>query len=72
MNTLSTNGTFVNGKRVHEAVLKHGDLVRLGQAELVFLTREHGARRRLPLVRVAAVIVAVASLAALGWWWWLS
>lgn len=40
MNMLSTNGTFVNDQRVHEATLKHGDRVRLGQAEFVFLTRE--------------------------------
>lgn len=71
MNTLSTNGTFVNGKRVHEAVLKHGDCIRLGQAELVFLTREHGARRRLSPVWAAAAVVTLAGLAVLGWWWWL-
>lgn len=45
MNMLSTNGTFVNDQRVHEATLKHGDRVRLGQAELVFLTREAGEAR---------------------------
>ena len=45
MNMLSTNGTFVNDQRVHEATLKHGDRVRLGQAEFVFLTREAGDRR---------------------------
>lgn len=41
MNTLSTNGTYVNGKRIHEAPLQHGDRVHFGQAEFVFLTREH-------------------------------
>ena len=45
MNMLSTNGTFVNDERVHEATLRHGDRVRLGQAEFVFLTREAGDRR---------------------------
>lgn len=45
MNMLSTNGTFVNDQRVHEATLKHGDRVRLGQAEFVFLTREAGEAR---------------------------
>ncbi|HER35492.1 MAG: FHA domain-containing protein [Halothiobacillaceae bacterium] len=45
MNMLSTNGTFVNDERVHEASLKHGDRVKLGQAEFVFLTREAGDRR---------------------------
>ncbi|MDG4868373.1 FHA domain-containing protein [Guyparkeria sp. 1SP6A2] len=45
MNMLSTNGTFVNDKRVHEATLKHGDRIRLGQAEFTFLTREAGEGR---------------------------
>lgn len=31
----STNGTFVNGRRVEHAVLVPGDLLRLGRAELV-------------------------------------
>jgi len=45
MNMLSTNGTFVNDERGHEATLKHGDRLRLGQAEFVFLTREAGEGR---------------------------
>ncbi len=44
MNTLSTNGTYVNDKRIHEATLKHGDHIRLGQAEFLFLTREDKQR----------------------------
>lgn len=68
MNTLSTNGTFVNGKRVHEAALKHGDRVRFGQAEFVFLTREpgapHPARGRLLALATLAVL---ALAAAIGW-----
>lgn len=68
MNTLSTNGTFVNGKRVHEAVLKHGDCVRLGQAEFVFLTRERSARRQFPLGWAVGAVVMIAGVAALGWW----
>ena len=31
----STNGTFVNGRRVDRAVLVPGDVLRLGRAELV-------------------------------------
>jgi pSer/pThr/pTyr-binding forkhead associated (FHA) protein len=31
----STNGTFVNGRRVERAVLVPGDVVRMGRAELV-------------------------------------
>jgi pSer/pThr/pTyr-binding forkhead associated (FHA) protein len=67
MNTLSTNGTFVNDQRVHDAVLKHGDRIRFGQAEFVFRTRESGplgSKRSL----VAAGILAVAALGALAWW----
>lgn len=36
MNILSTNGTFVNDLKVHEAVLVDGDRVRFGRAEFVF------------------------------------
>ncbi|HEY8586348.1 MAG TPA: FHA domain-containing protein [Rhodanobacter sp.] len=42
VNTLSTNGTFVNDRRVHEVALQHGDHIRFGEAEFVFLTREAG------------------------------
>ena len=69
MNTLSTNGTFVNGERVHEAPLRHGDRVRFGQAEFVFLTREPGRRMsRFSGWLVAAVVVGLAGAAALAWW----
>jgi pSer/pThr/pTyr-binding forkhead associated (FHA) protein len=68
MNTLSTNGTFVNGKRIHEAALRHGDRVRFGQVEFTFLTRERGADgagRRGWLALGAAVVVV---LGAAAWW----
>jgi pSer/pThr/pTyr-binding forkhead associated (FHA) protein len=68
MNTLSTNGTFVNGRRVHEAILRHGDRVRLGQAEFVFLTRDARASRLLWTRRIAAGIAVLAVLGTLGWW----
>lgn len=68
MNTLSTNGTFVNGKRVHEATLKHGDHVRLGQVEFVFLTREPGQRAPRRVVTIATAAVVLAAIAALAWW----
>lgn len=69
MNTLSTNGTFVNGKRIHEATLRHGDRVRFGQVEFTFLTRERGAGMswRGWLALWAAMLV-VAGAAA----WWLA
>lgn len=71
MNTLSTNGTFVNGKRIHEATLRHGDRVRFGQVEFTFLTRERGAgagisrRGWLALGAVTAIALGVAA-------WWLA
>lgn len=36
INALSTNGTFVNGNKVHEASIVDGDLIGLGQVELRF------------------------------------
>lgn len=36
MNLLSTNGTFVNGERVRDAVIRHGDRLHFGRAEFVF------------------------------------
>lgn len=66
MNTLSTNGTYVNDRRIHSATLKHGDHIRLGQAEFLFLTRERGSRRRLGL-RWALVSLLLVGLGALAW-----
>lgn len=68
MNTLSTNGTFVNGKRIHETTLKHNDHVRFGQAEFVFLTREPGAARSRRLQWLLAGTMLLIVLVALAWW----
>jgi hypothetical protein len=69
MNTLSTNGTFVNGQRIHEAVLHHGDRIRLGVVEFVFLTRDqHGARFGRPKLLAVGLLTALAALAGLAWW----
>jgi pSer/pThr/pTyr-binding forkhead associated (FHA) protein len=40
----STNGTWLNGKRVNEAVLRHGDTILLGDVRLDYLEPEldHG------------------------------
>jgi pSer/pThr/pTyr-binding forkhead associated (FHA) protein len=69
MNTLSTNGTFVNDKRIHMTALKHGDHIRLGHAEFVFLTRERGAAGWPRPRWIAAGVLALAGLGALAWWW---
>ena len=68
MNTLSTNGTFVNDRRTHETTLKHGDRIRLGQAEFVFLTREPGAASTGHLRWVAVGLWVALGLGALAWW----
>ncbi|MDE3071811.1 MAG: FHA domain-containing protein [Pseudomonadota bacterium] len=68
MNTLSTNGTFVNDRRIHETTLQHGDRIRLGQAELVFLTREHGAPAPARLRRILVGLLVLAALGAVAWW----
>lgn len=68
MNTLSTNGTFVNDKRIHETVLVHGDRVRFGQAEFTFLTHEHGTPALRRYAYVAAAVLGVAALAGAIWW----
>ena len=67
-NTLSTNGTFVNGKRIHEAILKHDDHIRLGQVEFVFLTRERGAAGPVHLRWILAGGLMLIGVAALTWW----
>lgn len=35
----STNGTFVNGERIRSKVIRHGDKLRVGQAELTLKTQ---------------------------------
>lgn len=67
MNTLSTNGTYVNDRRVHEAKLKHGDHVRLGEAEFRFLTREHHAKSPFS-PRWIGWCLLVLGAAAVVWW----
>jgi len=68
MNMLSTNGTFVNDEKVHEATLVHGDRVRFGSVEFVFQMGEHAqaggkSGMRIPrsmwLLAAAGVVLAV-------------
>ena len=42
----STNGTFVNGARVSRRILKHGDVLQVGQHRLVLDQTAEAARRR--------------------------
>ncbi len=44
----STNGTFVNGEQVADAVLRHGDEVRFGTVETVFHGEEEVPDQPLP------------------------
>lgn len=70
MNMLSTNGTFVNDQKVHEANLVHGDRVRFGSVEFVFQMGERATRggrggmhipRAVWIVASAGVLLAVAA-----------
>lgn len=45
----STNGTFINGEKVTEAVLKPGQALRLGQIELRLETDTPGAQSKKPV-----------------------
>lgn len=68
MNTLSTNGTFVNDKRIHETVLMHGDRIRFGQAEFAFLTHEQNSQGMRRYLYAAAALLGLLALGGLAWW----
>lgn len=59
----STNGTFVGGERVEEHDLKHGDEVRFGKIEVIFLDAEAGPT---PTPAPAAMPAAAAAPAPPG------
>jgi len=69
VNLLSTNGTFVNDKKISNAAIADGDHVRFGRAEFVFhdpegrrsATGRSGVMQWLPWAAVA-VAVAVAAI----------
>lgn len=71
VNLLSTNGTWVNDEKVHEAVLKDGDHVRFGRAEFVFRRRDNGSdahpgggrRSRWRWLGIAVVVLVLAVIA---------
>lgn len=70
MNMLSTNGTFVNDQKVHEATLVHGDRLRFGTVEFVFQMGEGhhsgaaSARSRNRTLLVFGVVLVLAAVAA--------
>lgn len=54
MDTGSTNGTFVNGERIHKIRLRHLDVLSLGKGvDLIFLQREErpATRRKRPTIQ---------------------
>lgn len=57
----STNGTFVNGERVTDAVLRHGDEIRFGMVESVFHGEEEAPDQPLPESTSVAAEAAKAS-----------
>ncbi|TVQ38036.1 MAG: FHA domain-containing protein [Wenzhouxiangella sp.] len=72
VNLLSTNGTFVNDKRVSSEELHHGDRVRFGRVEFVFQDPDQASDRAgagstpksgkhwLPWAVVGVVVIVVA------------
>lgn len=52
----STNGTFVNGVRVSRRILKHGDVVQIGQHRLVLDQMAEGEAARLEEAAPAAAV----------------
>ncbi len=54
----STNGTFVNGEQVTDAVLRHGDEVRFGVVETVYHGEEESPDQPLPATTSATAEAA--------------
>ncbi|MCP1727047.1 hypothetical protein J2T60_001012 [Natronospira proteinivora] len=79
VNLLSTNGTFVNGQKVHQSRLEHGDRLAFGNAAFLFATSDsvdpsprsfhpQAVTRRQKQVAAA---VAIAGAIAVGLLFWL-
>lgn len=60
----STNGTFVNNQPVTEATLRHGDNVRFGKVEVVFLAQETASSDKQPLPASGASEVSLGTASA--------
>jgi hypothetical protein len=48
--------------------LRHGDHIRLGQAEFVFLTREHDVPEPASRRWIGIVALSLAAAGAMAWW----
>ena len=57
----STNGTFVNGTQITDAVLRHGDELRFGSVEGVFLSEAEALSQPRPDFSPAALDAATSS-----------
>ncbi|MGB0514939.1 MAG: FHA domain-containing protein [Wenzhouxiangellaceae bacterium] len=71
INLLSTNGVFVNDKKVFSHLLSDGDEIRLGRTVLRFHDPSGtggGADRPGSSRRVALAVVAAVVIAAVAWW----
>lgn len=71
VNLLSTNGTFINDRKVSSSALASGDRIRFGRVEFRFYDPDQGqpaqARGSGWLPWVAAAVVAAAAIAAVIW-----
>ncbi len=68
----STNGTRVNGQRIVETRLSHGDMIHFGHFQLQYLSSQKNAPQPLPLVKkktvdlTASVLGKIKTPAAFG------
>lgn len=58
----STNGTFINDGQIEEVHLNHGDQVRFGSIQAIYLTEEAGESQ--PLPQSSGLVAAVGSSTA--------
>jgi len=62
----STNGTFVNEEQITDSVLQHGDQIRVGAIEMVFLDEANVSEEPLPESATVSAEVAKASTRPAG------
>ena len=68
-NLMATNGTRVNGQQIQNAELVDGDVLRIGQINLVFKDVPAMAEERSLLSRLQWILLGASLLAALGLIW---